>query len=505
MTGPLAYAREQHTATLLPKGKALVAGGYGGGIPVGGELYDPTTGVWSPTGGTTARYNHTATLLPNGKVLAVGGVNGGNGGVPNAEVYDPVIGIGIWLPIANPSSAREWHTATLLPNGKVLIAGGWYYDNNTGTEHYLDTAELYDAGLGFDETWRPQITSALFDAAGQLLLKGAGFRGITSASGGNGAQDSPTSHPVVQWRRLDNEQTSFLLSDPVTPVSATRFTSVPTSALTPGRALVRVFANGIPSAGFPVLIGFPSIAVELPNGTVIPDGGTHSFSSVLGIPANVSFTIRNIGSVNLTGLGITKDGPNAADFTLTASPTSPVAPSGSTSFTIQFAPVNSAARAATLHISNNVAGFHPYDITLTGQALALSFTQDTDGDGMSDAAEVQLAAPGFDWQVSQTALVNAYYANANEAGLYTTNQIQALNVSGPLLQRDPGSGAFPLTIVVQKSADLLNFSPFPMTAPQTTINAQGELEFEFAVPDNTAFFRLEAQRWYIGVAPKANC
>jgi hypothetical protein len=116
---------------------------------------------------------------------------------------------------------------------------------------------------------------------------------------------------------------------------------------------------------------------------------------------------------------------------------------------------------------------------------------------MSDAAEVQLAAQGFDWQVSQPGLVATYYANANDAGLFTTNQVQALNVGAPLIQRDPATGIFKLSIGVKKTTNLLlPFTDFPMNAPgtDTFINSAGKLEFEFTVPDNAAFFRLEAAK-----------
>ena len=95
--------------------------------------------------------------------------------------------------------------------------------------------------------------------------------------------------------------------------------------------------------------------------------------------------------------------------------------------------------------------------------------------------------------MSQPELVNAYFAAANSAGLYTANQLQALNVGTPLLAKDPLSGLFKLTIGVRKSTNLLDFSPFPMTTPQTTINGSGELEFQFSTPDNAAFFRLESK------------
>ena len=84
-------------------------------------------------------------------------------------------------------------------------------------------------------------------------------------------------------------------------------------------------------------------------------------------------------------------------------------------------------------------------------------------------------------------------SNLNAAGFYTTAQVQALHIGTPLLQQS-GPGTFTLTIGVQKAAALgLPFTDFPLTVPQTTINAQGRLEFQFTVPDDAAFFRLESQ------------
>src|SRR5206468_2367346 len=110
-----------------------------------------------------------------------------------------------------------------------------------------------------------------------------------------------------------------------------------------------------------------------------------------------------------------------------------------------------------------------------------------------DASEFLLAPLGFNFQVNQTSLVNALINNANGAGLFTQSQLQALNVDTPLLAKDPNTGLFKLTIGVQKATQLTNFFPFPMTAPQTTINAEGKLEFQFSTPDNPTFFRLESR------------
>jgi hypothetical protein len=241
----MAAARANHTATLLPNGKVLVAGGRNGSSVNQGiasaELYDPVSGTWTTTGTMTwKRQRHTATLLPNGKVL----VTGGWSGVlypTRAELYDPAAGI--WVTMWALNTPREIHTATLLTDGNVLIAGGFGPPSGD-----LSSAQLYDVGLGFDTSWRPQIgtvTSPLSPNA-SLILSGSGFRGLSGASSGN-SQDSPTDYPLVQLRSLQNGQTVFLAPDPASSWSATSFTSTPVTTVPPGYALVTVFVNGIPS------------------------------------------------------------------------------------------------------------------------------------------------------------------------------------------------------------------------------------------------------------------
>jgi hypothetical protein len=147
-TGPLSVARDEHTATLLPSGKVLVAGGYGNpGKLSSAELYDPATGTWSSTGSLTlgGRNTHTATVLPNGKVLVVGGELQDLLGIhvyeKSAELYNPVTGT--WSATGSLSVGREFHAATLLPSGKVLVAGGY-----SATDFSTQSAELYDPTTG---------------------------------------------------------------------------------------------------------------------------------------------------------------------------------------------------------------------------------------------------------------------------------------------------------------------------------------------------------------------
>jgi hypothetical protein len=136
--------RTDFTATLLPDGKVLVAGGLHSGVQAAAaelaaaELYDPGSGSWTATASlVTPRTGHAATLLPDGKVLVAGGY-GGNGALASAELYDP--GSGSWTAAGSMVTPRQSHTATLLPDGKVLVAGGF------GAEAPVVTAELYDPG-----------------------------------------------------------------------------------------------------------------------------------------------------------------------------------------------------------------------------------------------------------------------------------------------------------------------------------------------------------------------
>jgi len=170
-TGSLANARYKHTATLLPNGQVLVAGGFAGaGLLVhplaSSELYDPASGNWTATHVlATARYSHTATLLPNGHVLIVGGDHSLGGDYQaSAELYDPASGN--WTGTGSLTTARVNHTATLLSNGKVLVAGGRDLTFNPST-----SAELYDPASG---TWAAtgSLTTARVYHTATLLSNG---------------------------------------------------------------------------------------------------------------------------------------------------------------------------------------------------------------------------------------------------------------------------------------------------------------------------------------------
>jgi len=112
----------------------------------------------------------------------------------------------------------------------------------------------------------------------------------------------------------------------------------------------------------------PEIVVEQPAGTGVPGGGIRDFGTAnVGSPASLTFSIKNTGTASLTGLGITTDGTNPAEFAVTSNPQAPVSgPSGTTSFTVTFTPAATGSRSAAIHLANNVPNKNPFDIQLTG-------------------------------------------------------------------------------------------------------------------------------------------
>ena len=270
-SGSLNTARTYHTATLLTSGKVLVAGGgdlSGGDGPVlaSSELYDPTSRTWTTAASlTTPRIHHTATLLPDKTVLVVGGSASVEPGDPlnsplaSTEIYDPVAGA--WTLTGSLSTNRTFHTATLLPNGTVLVAGGW-----TGSAYAATaSAEIYDPSTG---TWTPTgslITAraghtATLLANGTVLVVGGNDPGLFSSAEiydpGTGSWKATGSLATAH-----NVNTATLLPDGTVLVTSEDWVE-PTE-------LAGIYD---PVAGVWALTDSPGLEVDWPTATLLPNG-----------------------------------------------------------------------------------------------------------------------------------------------------------------------------------------------------------------------------------------
>ncbi|MBI5525971.1 MAG: hypothetical protein HY897_06515 [Deltaproteobacteria bacterium] len=246
--GSMTVGRYAHTATLLSDGKVLVTGGetgQGGGTFLDTvEVYDPSADLWLSTGKmSTPRAIHTATLLPNGKVLVSSGRNGFT--FPSsADLYDPFSGT--WEPAGYPHGAEHF-TTTLLPDGRALRVGGW--DDNP-----VYSAELYDEGRSASPLSAPALDDPLPRAVqgDLLLLTGKGFAGVSEASGGNTAA-SPTNYPFLSLSHAENGAGTY---QTVTSWTETSVAATLPQRIQPGWYWARVTTNAVPGAAKAIFVDF---------------------------------------------------------------------------------------------------------------------------------------------------------------------------------------------------------------------------------------------------------
>lgn len=173
-TNAMSAARSRHTAVLLPTGKVLVSGGISSGVASSAELYTPSSGTWAPTGSMQdRRYSHTATLLNDGTVLVVGGYS--TKAEATAEIY--ASGTGAWSSTSSLTTGRHGHTATLLADGRVLVTGGQNATYLASAEIYNPVARTWSSASSMTTTRRDHTATLL--ANGKVLVVG-GYNGSAS-------------------------------------------------------------------------------------------------------------------------------------------------------------------------------------------------------------------------------------------------------------------------------------------------------------------------------------
>jgi uncharacterized repeat protein (TIGR01451 family) len=288
-TGDMPTGHSQHTATLLPNGKVLIAGGW---FPTSSAaaIYDPGTGTFAITGNMTIpRFAHTATRLPSGKVLIAGGSTLTPPyldpmPVTLAELYDPTTGT--FTATGSMNDARWRHTATLLPNGKVLITGGGWGAGPGYAGRINLSAELYDPASGtFSRTGNMSITRWQHAAAlltnGKVLITGGVF--LTWPADlydpATGTFAATNAEPPI------NQHTATVLPDgEVLLVGATSVFDA-----TPAAQVYDPASDAFGTISGPTGAGANHSATLLPNGKVLLVSGAGSNGASLYDPVSKSF------------------------------------------------------------------------------------------------------------------------------------------------------------------------------------------------------------------------
>ena len=336
-TGNVVTGRGTPMATLLNNGMVLVSGGLE--CPVRGcvdtaELYRPTSGTFLATGTTLLPRNAgTATLLQNGMVL----IAGGTGAIPNAagptaeaELYDPTTGT--FTATGNMTTPRDGHTATLLNDGMVLIAGA----SGTSAELYNPATGTFTATGSMNDARGGQTATLL--TSGQVLIVG-------------GTDESGATLATAE------------LYDPVTG------TFTPTGSMNTGRAdqIAAILNNGTvlvagggatDSAELYELIGFAPSIVSFANQPV----------NVTSPSQNVTLTNNQSAALNITSIAIT--GGNAVGFAETNNCPGSVPAGASCSISVTFTPAIPGVRVGSLTITDTLPVGGPLTVPLSGTGVA---------------------------------------------------------------------------------------------------------------------------------------
>ena len=339
---------------LLSNGEVLAAGGWTGIQPnnkgvASAEVFDPATGIWTQTANMSIdRFSSAGTALLNGQALVAGGCDGGWGVcnlLETAEVYDPVSGQ--WFATGSMNAARQAHTAILLPDGRVLVAGG---ADNAGAP--LSSAELY--------TPPPVVTlsntSLTFGA--QLVNTRSAAQSATLTNTGTTTLTISSIAATADFLQKNNCGSSLPAGESCTIKVA--FNPSTQGVLTGSVTITDDAAN---SPQMIALTGIGTVVQVTPPRLDFGDQTVGTTSD----PQTV--TLTNTGSDSLHISGIAISGGNFADFAETSTCGPELGAGASCTINVTFTPTAKGNRHATLLISD-AGGDSPQAVHLRGTGVS---------------------------------------------------------------------------------------------------------------------------------------
>lgn len=313
-----------------------------------------------------------AAVFNNNHVAPIGGYdatdNGGSPGPPYyQQEYRTLLLMARWLGLPNYQAPLTYMEITYgaladAPARAGYALAGWdpappqTPATRLSVQQPLGTSLISGGAQSFGSVFTGSTSTLTFTIlnTGNIDLTGLGI----TIDGTNASLFTVTTSPTAPVSGPSGRTTFVVRFAPVSIGAKTATLHLASNDATNPFNIVLTGTGSVPT---------PQIAVEQPSGTVVTPGAVRNFGSVIfGQSSSLTFTIRNTGTANLTGVGVTIDGTDASLFTVTASPTATIAPSGSTTCTVQFAPTTAGSKTATLHIASNDGTTNPFNVALTG-------------------------------------------------------------------------------------------------------------------------------------------